>query len=166
MYVYPCLPLPSPRVLTSLRYCSIAESVAASSVVLALCTQRPCWTRRHFRLFTHRVVRPSRLMRPLPRPFSPHACATRVMPKSTAPLPLTPLPCPHPRPLCRHRGPHPIALVDPHRAVHGPSLWHRHHRILHSPMTCETTRFGSVPIFAKPPEVEGGPPNHRPFPIT
>ena len=145
--------------------CSTVESVAVSFVVLALRTRRPCWTRRHSHLFTHRVVRPSRLMRPPPRPFFPHACATRVMPKFTAPLPLNPLPCHHPRRRCRYRGPHPIALVDPPHAAHGPSR-HRHHRILHSPMTCETIRFGSAPIFAKPPEVEGGRPNRRPFLIT
>ncbi len=75
--------------------CSIVESAVASIVVPAPRALRPSSTRHRCRLSTPRVVRPSRRTRRQPRRFSLHACATRAMHKSMAPLPLT---RPHPRP--------------------------------------------------------------------
>ena len=71
---------------------------------------------------------------------------------------------PHPlRIRRRHRLP--LLLDPPLRAARGLSH-HRHHRTLHSRMTCGTILFGSGPIFARPPEEGGGCPNLRPFLIT
>jgi hypothetical protein len=52
------------------------------------------------------------------------------------------------------------------RAAHVLFRHRRRHRILHSPMTCGTTLFGSGPIFARPLEAGGGHLNLRPFLTT
>jgi hypothetical protein len=88
----------------------------------------------------------------------------RVMLKSMVLLPLTRLPLLLRR-LHRRQHLHPLFLDPPLRADRRLSH-HRHHRILHSPMTCATTLFGSGPIFARPPEAGGGHLNRRPFLIT
>jgi hypothetical protein len=151
----------APRVLNLFfPSCSIAESAVASFAVPAPSIQHPSSTRRRFPLCILRVVPPLLRTHPLPRLFSLHACATRATPKSTVLLPPTRL---LHRPHQRHHL-HPL-LGPPLRAGHGLSQ-HRHHRILHSPMTCGITLFGSGPIFARPPEAGGGRLNPRLFLIT
>jgi len=143
----------------------IAESVVASFVVRALRTRRPSLTRRCFRLCILPVVRPLLPTHLLPPLFFLHACATRVTPKYTALLPPTPR---HLRLRLLRRFQHPnLKFLGPlARAAHVLFHCHRRHRILRSPMTCEITLFGSGPIFARPPEEEGGRLNPRPFLIT
>jgi hypothetical protein len=150
-----------------LPFTSIVESAVVSFVVLAPRKRHLSWTRRTFRLSTLPVVRPSQHSRPLHRRFSLHACATGAMPKSMVQLLLTPLPRPLP---ARHHypgDPHlPVLVAHLPRDAHKLSPWHCHRRILRFPMTYGITLFGSVPISAKPPEVDVGRPSLRPFPIT
>ena len=165
MYVHCTWHLPNPHVLIFLSFYSIVESVVASFVVRALRTRHPSSTRRRFRSCILRVVRPLLPTHLLPRLFFLHACATRVTPKYTVLLPPTPrqrrlhLLRRFPLPNLKFLGP--LA-----RAAHVLFHCHRRHRILRSPMTCEITLFGSGPIFARPPEEEGGRLNPRPFLIT
>ena len=137
--------------------------MVASSVVPALRTQHPSSTRRHFRLCTLRVVRQLLPMRPLPRPFFLHACATRATPKSMVLPPPTRL---QPHPHRRYQHPSLLFLGPLARVAHVLFHCHRRHRILHFPMTCGIILFGSGPIFARPPEEGGGCLNPRPFLIT
>jgi hypothetical protein len=142
---------------------SIAESAVASFAVPVLRIQHPFSTQRPFPLCTPRVVRPLLRMHLPPRLFFLHACVTRATLKSTVLLPSAR--CrPHPRLHLAHHSP--ALLLGPSlRAAHGLS-YHRHHRTLHSPMTCGTTLFESGPIFARPPEAGGGHRNSHPFLIT
>lgn len=158
-------PLSAANPSPSWRDVIIVESVVASFVAPALRTQPPFSTRRRFRLCTPRVVRLSLLMRPPPRLFLLHACAMRATPKSTVLPPVTRL---HHRPrhVRRDLHLHPLLLGPLPRAAHVLSHRYRRLRILRSPMTCGTTLFGSGPIFARPPEGEGGRLSHRPFLIT
>jgi hypothetical protein len=155
--------LPQPSCSKTLfLFCSIAESAVASFAVPVLPIQLPFSTRPHFPLCTLRVVRPLLRMRHRPRLFLLRACATRVTLKYMALRPPTRLR----RPCLRRRHQLLQTLLDPPpRAAHGLSQ-RRRHRTLHSPMTCETTPFGSGPIFARPPEAEGGHLNPLPFLIT
>jgi hypothetical protein len=157
--------LPNPCVLTFSCLCSIAESVVASFVAPALHTRHLSSTRRPFHLCILRVVHPSLLMRPLPRLFFLHACAMRVTPKSTA-LPRVTRLHHRPRHLRRFQHLHPLLVGPLPRAAHVLSHCHLHLRILRSPMTCGITLFGSGPIFARPPEGEGGRLSRRLFLIT
>jgi hypothetical protein len=166
MYVhYPTWHPHNPHVLIFLSFYSIAESVVASFVVRALRTRHPSSTRRCFRLCIPRVVRPLLPTHLLPRLFFPHACATRVTLKYTVLLPPT-LRRLRLRLLRRFQHPNLKFLGPLARAAHVLFRCHHRHRILRSPMTCEITLFGSGPIFARPPEEEGGLPSPRPFLIT
>lgn len=135
-----------------------------SSAVPVLRIQHPFLTRRRFPLCTPRVAHPLLHTHLLPRLFFLHACAMRATPKSMVLLPPTRLRPQLPQ-LHRRCHLHPLLLDPLLRAAHGLSQ-HRHRRTLHSPMTCGTTLFGSGPIFARPPEAEGGLLNRRPFLIT
>lgn len=119
----------------------------------ALRVQHPSSTRRCSPLCTLPVARPLLRMHLLHHLFFLHACATGAMLKYMVPPQPTRLRPHAPRP---HRGYHLLLLLAPLlHAAHGLSH-HRHHRTLHSPMTCGITLFGFGPIFARPLEAGDG----------
>jgi hypothetical protein len=138
----------------------IVESAVASFARPALRAPHPSLTRPPYPLSTPHGVRPSLRTRRQHPPFYPHAFVTHAIPKFTAILPHNRRRLPLP-PRCRY----PCQLVEdlPFHAVRALYLRHHRHQILRSPMTCEATLFGSVPISAKRPAEAGGCPNLRRF---
>jgi len=139
---------------------TIVESAVVSSARPALRALPLCLTPPPCPSSIPRAVR--RYLRTRHRlPLSyPRAFVTRAMHKSTVTLPRDPR-----RPLPARRCQSPYRLVQDllFHAVPALSPLHRRHRILHSPMTCAVTHFGSVPIFAKRLAEAGGCPNLHQF---
>jgi hypothetical protein len=144
---------------SNLNLSSIVESVVVSFARPALRALPLCLTPLPCPSSTPHAVRRYLPTRHQPLPSYPHAFVTRAMHKSTAILPRARrrlLPAPRCRSPCR--------LVQDllFHAVPVLSPFHHRHRILHSPMTCAATHFGSVPISAKRLAEAGGRPNlHR-----